>query len=111
MPRTAGAASDAGHESRAARWTGLLVLTSTDGSVQALEVSAPPGPVPPAEFSDRDSGDLSLWLALLFAFLGGLILNVMPCVLPILAMKALSLGTPWRAKAAAKASPMPRARC
>ena len=30
-------------------------------------------------------------LSLLFAFLGGLILNLMPCVLPILAMKALAL--------------------
>lgn len=30
-------------------------------------------------------------LALLFAFLGGLILNVMPCVLPILSLKVLSL--------------------
>jgi thiol:disulfide interchange protein len=70
---------------------GLLVLTSTDGSTQALEVSALPGPVPPAEFSGSESGDLNLWLALLFAFAGGIILNVMPCVLPILAMKALSL--------------------
>ena len=70
---------------------GLLVLTSSDGSVQALEVSAPPGPVPPASFAGSDSGDLSLWLAMVFAFIGGLILNVMPCVLPILAMKALSL--------------------
>jgi thiol:disulfide interchange protein len=70
---------------------GLLVLTSTDGSTQALEVSAPQGPVPPAEFPDNAGGDLSLWLALLFAFAGGLILNAMPCVLPILAMKALSL--------------------
>jgi thiol:disulfide interchange protein DsbD len=68
---------------------GLLVLTSADGSVQALEVRAPPGPVPPASF---DSGvGFTLWLALLFAFLGGIILNVMPCVLPILAMKALAL--------------------
>ena len=56
-------------------------------------MSAPQGAVPPADFSDSDSGDLSLWLALLFAFVGGLILNVMPCVLPILAMKALSLAT------------------
>ena len=70
---------------------GLLVLTGTDGSTQALEVSVPPGPVPPAEFSAAAGGDLSLWLALAFAFLGGLILNVMPCVLPILAMKALAL--------------------
>ena len=70
----------------------MLVLTSTDGSTQALEVSAPPGPVPPAEFPRRPQAAISrLWLALLFALLGGLILNVMPCVLPILAMKALAL--------------------
>ncbi len=38
------------------------------------------------------SGKLSsFWLALLFAFLGGLILNVMPCVLPVLSIKVLSL--------------------
>ena len=72
---------------------GLVVLTSSDGSTQALEVSAPPGPVPPAEFGEAASGDLSLWLAMVFAFVGGLILNVMPCVLPILAMKALSLAS------------------
>ena len=72
---------------------GLLVLTGTDGSTQALEVAGPPGPVPNVEFSSpvASDGDLSLWAALAFAFLGGLILNVMPCVLPILAMKALAL--------------------
>ncbi len=71
---------------------GLLVLTSTDGSTQALEISAVPGPVPPADFnSSGDSGELSLGLAMAFALLGGLILNVMPCVLPILAMKALGI--------------------
>ncbi len=30
-------------------------------------------------------------MALGFAFLGGLILNLMPCVFPILSMKALAL--------------------
>lgn len=71
---------------------GLLVLTSTDGSVQALEVNAAPGAVPVAEFAQSAaSGDLTLWLAILFALAGGLILNVMPCVLPILAMKALAM--------------------
>ena len=71
---------------------GLLVLTSSDGSVQALEVNAQPGPVPAAEFTQvAAEGDLTLWLAILFALLGGLILNMMPCVLPILAMKALAL--------------------
>ncbi len=71
---------------------GLLVLTGTDGSVQALEIAAPQGAVPPASFTESAaSADLSLWLAVAFALLGGLILNVMPCVLPILAMKALAV--------------------
>jgi len=34
---------------------------------------------------------LGLPLLLLFAFIGGLILNLMPCVLPVLSIKALSL--------------------
>lgn len=33
----------------------------------------------------------NLWILILMAFAGGLILNLMPCVLPILAIKALSL--------------------
>jgi thiol:disulfide interchange protein/DsbC/DsbD-like thiol-disulfide interchange protein len=73
---------------------GLLVLTSSDGSVQALEIHAVPGPVPAADFTAPASGgDITLWLAIAFAFLGGIILNIMPCVLPILAMKALSLAS------------------
>ena len=35
--------------------------------------------------------ETSLPLILLFAFLGGLILNIMPCVLPVLALKVLAL--------------------
>jgi thiol:disulfide interchange protein DsbD len=71
---------------------GLLVLTGTDGSVQALEIAAPRGRVPPATFPEpAAAGDLSWGLAILFALAGGLILNVMPCVLPILAMKALAV--------------------
>ena len=73
---------------------GLLVLTSTDGSTQALDVNASPGAVPPVDFTaPANQSDISLWLAIAFAFLGGIILNIMPCVLPILAMKALSLAT------------------
>jgi thiol:disulfide interchange protein len=64
---------------------GVLVLTSTDGSKQALQVSAMPGAVP------RTAGGEGTTLSLALAFLGGLILNLMPCVLPILAMKALAL--------------------
>ena len=74
---------------------GVLVLKSSDGSVQALTVAAPPGPVPDADFSGAGrglaEGGVTLLLAIVFAFAGGLILNAMPCVLPILAMKALAL--------------------
>lgn len=33
--------------------------------------------------------DLPIWQVLLFAFVGGLILNLMPCVLPVLSIKVL----------------------
>jgi thiol:disulfide interchange protein/DsbC/DsbD-like thiol-disulfide interchange protein len=68
---------------------GVLVLTSADGSIQALNVSAREGLVPETEFMSE--ANLTFGLALLFAFLGGIILNLMPCVLPVLAMKALAL--------------------
>lgn len=35
------------------------------------------------------SVDLPIWQVLLFAFVGGLILNLMPCVLPVLSIKVL----------------------
>jgi thiol:disulfide interchange protein DsbD len=34
---------------------------------------------------------VSLWLALLLAFLGGVVLNAMPCVLPVLALKIFAV--------------------
>ena len=40
--------------------------------------------------SDTIAG-ISLLTAIIFAFLGGLILNLMPCVLPVIALKGLSL--------------------
>jgi thiol:disulfide interchange protein DsbD len=38
-----------------------------------------------------DASEFSLWQMLLFALLGGLILNIMPCVLPVLSIKAMGL--------------------
>ena len=35
------------------------------------------------------SSELSFWMALLFAFLGGVLLNLMPCVFPILSIKII----------------------
>lgn len=39
----------------------------------------------------RPGGASAYLLAILFAFLGGLLLNLMPCVLPVLSLKALDL--------------------
>ena len=44
-----------------------------------------------AEGSALDEPETSLGMMLLFAYIGGLILNVMPCVLPVLSIKALGL--------------------
>ncbi len=73
--------------------TGVLVLTSSDHSVQALTVDAPVGAVPDAGGAPVDGAQITLLLAVALAFVGGLILNAMPCVLPILAMKALALAS------------------
>jgi len=61
------------------------------GKESALLVSAVPGNVG----GDSASGGGDWWRAAIIAFagavLGGLILNIMPCVFPILSLKALSL--------------------
>ncbi|WP_245969724.1 protein-disulfide reductase DsbD family protein [Thiocapsa rosea] len=67
---------------------GLLVVADALGEVRSYEVAAVRGPLPEEVARDRPIG---LPLAFAFALLGGLILNLMPCVFPILAMKALSL--------------------
>jgi thiol:disulfide interchange protein DsbD len=48
-------------------------------------------PVGPAATSSHGSGVPELLLALLLAFGGGIILNLMPCVFPVLFLKALAL--------------------
>jgi thiol:disulfide interchange protein len=42
-------------------------------------------------YAATGAGDTSLALILVFAFLGGLVLNLMPCVLPVLSLKVLSV--------------------
>lgn len=67
-----------------ARLTGLLVVTGTAGT-RALEVDAPV-----TARTNAGSG-WSLITTLLLAFVGGLILNLMPCVLPVISLKALGI--------------------
>ncbi len=63
---------------------GVLTVTDQAGARAAWLISATPGAMP-------ESTQLPFWQALLFALLGGLILNAMPCVFPVLAMKAMAL--------------------
>ena len=70
---------------------GVLVLPGG-----AYEITAKAGPLPAAASGNgvvagNPPAKLSLPLAIAFAVLGGLILNLMPCVFPILSMKAAAL--------------------
>ncbi|MGI8943810.1 MAG: protein-disulfide reductase DsbD family protein [Qipengyuania sp.] len=63
------------------------------GEGQGVRFVAQPGAVPdggsPLARSARELP--SVWIALLGALFGGLLLNIMPCVFPILSLKALAL--------------------
>jgi thiol:disulfide interchange protein len=72
---------------------GLLKI----GEGQGLLLSAKPGPVPPGgepigtAGAATEGGAGVIVAALAGAIIGGLLLNIMPCVFPILSLKALSL--------------------
>jgi thiol:disulfide interchange protein DsbD len=92
---------------------GVLVITQSDGQGREtrrgyeLSVQVPPGGAPsgvgpsPATESAAIHGapsseateeaSIGLGLALALALIGGLVLNLMPCVFPVLSIKALSL--------------------
>ena len=67
------------------------------GEGQGLSLTAVPGDVPPAGVPVEsglpapEAGVRAATLAFLGAVVGGLLLNLMPCVFPILSLKALSL--------------------
>jgi thiol:disulfide interchange protein DsbD len=71
---------------------GAMIAGAADhpvaGATPAVS-AAPVASTPPAKSSDA----ASILAALVLAFLGGLILNIMPCVLPVLSIKALALAS------------------
>lgn len=96
------ARGDFAGEKQPAALDGVLAVEtkSPDGSVERrgysfsatpseTPIAAPAASTPPTSASS--GGGLSLILALGFAALGGLILNLMPCVFPVLSLKAISL--------------------
>jgi thiol:disulfide interchange protein len=68
----------------------LVVYTDMQGMRKAVRVSALIEGAAPAATSEKMDG-ITFWQAAIFALLGGLILNLMPCVFPVLSLKALSL--------------------
>jgi thiol:disulfide interchange protein DsbD len=64
---------------------GTLLLHDAGGQRAAFEIAAAAtGPA-------SSPGGMGLWQAMLLALAGGLVLNLMPCVFPVLAMKAMAL--------------------
>lgn len=66
---------------------GLLSITDGGNQKRWFSLELVPGAAAAAELP----ASLPLWQMALFAFLGGLILNLMPCVFPVLAIKATAL--------------------
>jgi thiol:disulfide interchange protein DsbD len=75
---------------------GVVVIEHDDGSRTGYQISAAEGaPLPDTSGLGPAGGAVGLgvsaWKLILLALLGGLILNLMPCVLPVLSMKAFGM--------------------
>ncbi len=90
---------------------GLIVINERVGDTDRLRsfsISAAPGAIPAQArarvFGHASAFDVTIGQALLFALLGGLILNLMPCVFPVVFLKALTFVSvaherPWAVRA------------
>ncbi len=88
LKRSAALAAGTGTGGHVGRIEGILDL----GQGRGLRFAAEPGEVPLEGAAPlRSGGDAALWQLLLAALAGGLLLNIMPCVFPILSLKALTL--------------------
>ena len=67
---------------------GVLVLRDAIGTASLLDIIATPGTI---AASSAPAAAQPLVQMLLLALMGGLVLNLMPCVFPILAMKAMAI--------------------
>ena len=78
--------ADLAMKKRPVRFSGVLATANGRG----LEFHAVPGPVPDGGASiEGGAGWSAVLLAIVAAIAGGMLLNLMPCVFPILALKAL----------------------
>ncbi len=73
--------------------SGVLVLMGEKEVLASFQIDMPLGldaPLPGATEPIAAAGGMSFGVILLLAFAGGLILNLMPCVLPVISLKILS---------------------
>jgi len=89
-----------GAESEPRELRGVLALRAPDGSARPVEIALPlpqrdaqvvAPATAPATAPAPGGVALALVRAIAFGFLGGLVLNLMPCVLPVLALKLAAL--------------------
>ena len=82
----------------------LEAVLRLNGTGDGVSLEAAPGTVPSGGTPLQPAGPKAgLAVLLLSALLGGLILNIMPCVFPILSLKALSLARAGESEAKARA--------
>jgi len=85
--------------------TGLLLVTDESGQQISFEIAATPDGISASDLGGLLAAnaegitnatavsEMNLLLVFAFALLGGLILNLMPCVFPVLSLKVLSLAS------------------
>ena len=74
----------------------IVISYENEKGIQAIRLVAKPSSgiastAPKTKTDNNKKPSLGIFQALVFALLGGMILNLMPCVFPVLSMKALSL--------------------
>ena len=80
----------------------LTAVLRFDAAGNGVTIAADPGVVVKGGTPLRSTATPPLWILLLSALAGGLLLNVMPCVFPILSLKALSLARAGESEAQAR---------
>lgn len=68
-----------------------LVASRSSEPLPSVGPASAPAPIFPGLSTSVDPGSLTAAMALLLAFFGGIVLNLMPCIFPILSMKVLGL--------------------
>jgi len=105
MPAATSEAAASPPESKASAFTSVDNPNAESAAPPSVVAQAALRTTPPPEVLARNSrAPANLAIALLLALAGGVILNLMPCVLPVLSLKALSLADGGRSGSHARSS-------